>query len=90
MVECISTYRMRYCVELEDDSPEEWACDTVVMEEAKEFSQDWLGEQIVSHRALSNREAYAMFREDNSYLTDISDKRIMKIGITPIDHKSDE
>jgi hypothetical protein len=38
---------MRYAVELAEDSPEEWARDTVTMEQAVEFSQECLGEQIV-------------------------------------------
>ena len=80
MVDCISTYRMRYCVELDDNDPKEWAMDTVVMEEAKEFSQEFLGEMIASHRVLSNKEeAFAMFRED------VSDERLTEIGITLIE-----
>lgn len=86
MVDCISTYRMRYCVELDDNDPKEWAMDTVVMEEAKEFSQEFLGEMIASHRVLSNKEeAFAMFREDNEYLKDVSDERLTEIGITLIE-----
>jgi hypothetical protein len=86
MVDCISTYRMRYCVELNDDDPKEWAMDTVVMEEAKEFSQEHLGEMITSHRVLSDKEeAFEIFREDNEYLKDISEERFTEIGITLIE-----
>jgi len=86
MVDCISTYRMRYCVELNDNDPKEWALDTVVMEEAKEFSQEHLGEMITSHRVLSDKEeAIEMFREDNECLSDISEERLTEIGITLIE-----
>lgn len=82
MVDCISTYRMRYCVELNDDELDVWACDTVVMEEAKEFSQEHLGEMIISHRVVSEEEACKMFREEMPHLKDIDDERIRKIAIT--------
>lgn len=89
IVDCVTTFRNTYCVELNDDDPKEWACDTVTMEEAKEFSQEWLGEQIVSHRVLSSKEeAYKLFREDHEYLKDVSDERITKIGITLIEDYS--
>lgn len=67
MVECISQYRMRYMVEAPDDHPE-WALDTVTCEDAKEFSQLWLGETIVSHRVVSEEEALKICDEDNDYL----------------------
>lgn len=66
MVECVSTFRMRYVVEV-PKGKKEWAMDTVVMEEAEEFSQEHLGEQIVSHRVISDEEFLQMFDEDNDY-----------------------
>ena len=39
LVECVSTFRMRYMVEVPKDKSE-YALDTVTMNEAKEFSQD--------------------------------------------------
>lgn len=68
IVECISTYRMRYVVEV-PEGKKEWALDTVVCEEAEEFSQEHLGEQIVSHRVIDENEYLRMFNEDNSYLS---------------------
>ena len=69
MVETISQYRMRYVVEAPDDHPE-YALDTVTMEEAKEFSQHWLGETIVSHRVVTEEEALKICDEDSPYLKD--------------------
>ena len=90
MVDCISTYRMRYCVELNDDDLDVWACDTVVMDEAKEFSQEHLGEMIVSYRKVGEEEAYSMFREDVDYLKDIDEERIREIAITQLKDRDDD
>jgi hypothetical protein len=37
------------------------------MGEAKEFSQEHLGEQIVSHRVVTKKEALALCDVDNDY-----------------------
>ena len=68
LVDALVSYRMRYAVELAEDSPEEWARDTVTMEQAVEFSQECLGEQIVSHRVITEAEFLQQFDKDNSYL----------------------
>ena len=44
-----------------------WALDTVTMGEAKEFSQEHLGETIVSHRVVTKEDALAMCDKDNDY-----------------------
>lgn len=73
LVETVSTFRHRYVVEVPvgtDDygyDKKEWALDTVTMNEAKEFSQYHLGEQIVSHRVVTQKEALALCDEDNDY-----------------------
>ena len=66
MVECVSTFRERYMVQAPADHPE-YALDTVVMNEAKEFSQLHIGEHIVSHRVVTESEALRMCDEDNDY-----------------------
>jgi hypothetical protein len=68
LVDTLVSYRMRYAVELAEDSPESWALDTVTMEQAVEFSQECLGEQIVSHRVITEDEFLQQFDKDNSYL----------------------
>lgn len=73
LVECVSTFRQRYMVEVPvgiDDFGKDkalWALDTVTMNEAKEFSQEHLGETIVSHRVVSQKEALALCDTDNDY-----------------------
>jgi len=82
VVTAISTHRMRYCVpvsklqEMNTDiditnSPKtqiEWAQESVVAEEVKEFSQDWLGEQIVDTFILDEERVLQLFDRDNDYL----------------------
>ena len=66
MVDAVLTYRMRYCVQTPVTNPE-YALDSVAMEDAKEFSQLSIGEQIVSLRIVSEEEAIAMCDIDNDY-----------------------
>jgi hypothetical protein len=66
MVETIHTFRMRYMVEAPAEHPE-YALDTVTMDEAKEFSQEFIGDQIVSHRVVTEEEALKICDVDNSY-----------------------
>jgi hypothetical protein len=66
MVETIGQYRMRYMVEAPATNPE-YALDDVTCEDAKEFSQLWLGETIVSHRVVPEDEAVAICDTDNDY-----------------------
>jgi len=68
LVECVSSFRIRYMVEVPTGKAE-WALDTVTMNEAKEFSQESLGEQIVSHRVVTEADALALCRQDNDYVT---------------------
>lgn len=66
MVDTVSQFRMRYMVEVPADHPE-YALDTVACAEAKEFSQEWIGENIVSHHVLTEKEALAQCDIDNDY-----------------------
>lgn len=72
MVDVLAQYRMRYLVEVPDGETE-WALDVVTCEEAKEFSQKYLGETIISHRIVSEEEALRMCDQDNDYLKSWSD-----------------
>lgn len=66
LVEAVSMFRMRYMVEV-PVGKSEYALDTVVMQEAKEFSQKFLDENIVSHRVMSKEEALVLCDTDNDY-----------------------
>jgi hypothetical protein len=73
LVECVSMFRMRYLVEVPvgidsyGNDKKDWALDTVSMEEAKEFSQQHIGETIVSSRVISKEEALTLCDQDNDY-----------------------
>ena len=107
LVDTVSQFRMRYCVEVPDDvgeeiyfkdgtrsfptTPEAYASDTVVCEEAKEFTQHHLGETIVSTREVTLEEAIDQFRKDEPLFGDSwDDKVIIKNAITEIGHSEQE
>jgi hypothetical protein len=66
LVECVTSYRMRYMVEV-PVGKSDWALDTVALNEATEFSQEHIGEQIVSHRVISQHAALELCDKDNMY-----------------------
>jgi hypothetical protein len=81
LVECIHQYRMRYVVEVPFGHAD-WALDTVVMEEAKEFSQLSLGETIVSHRVVSRDQVLKLCDEDNDYCHSWTDEAKLEAFVT--------
>ena len=89
LVETVSMFRMRYVVEVPvgiDDYGNDktlWALDTVVMEDAKEFSQKHLDETIVSHRVVSMDEALALCDEDNDYTASWPTEKKIETFFTP-------
>lgn len=74
LVECVSTFRMRYLVEVPKGKAD-WALDTVTMNEAEEFSQTHLGEQIVSSRVVTVDEAIDMFDAEHPEFAHWADDR---------------
>jgi hypothetical protein len=73
LVEAVSMFRERYMVEVPvgvdryGKDKTLWALDTVTMGEAKEFSQEHLGETIVTHHVVTKEDALAMCDKDNDY-----------------------
>lgn len=76
LVETVLSYRMRYCVEVPKDRPE-FALDIVAAQEAKEFSQKYLGEHISSHRVIKKDKALKICRKDNDYVSSWDDQLVM-------------
>ena len=89
MVETVSMFRMRYVVEIPKDKPDDWALDTVSMEEATEFSQRHIAEDIISHRVITKEEFLEMFDQDNSYLQVWDEQKKISSFITKINSKGD-
>lgn len=81
LVECVSTFRMRYVVEVPVGT-DDWAADTVVMNEAKEFSQEHIGEQIVSQRDLTREELIKLCDIDNDYCKSWSEEQKINTFVT--------
>ena len=82
LVDAISTFRIRYLVEVPVGKAA-WALDTVVMNEANEFSQKHLDETIVSHRAVTKAEAIKLFDADNEYLAAWTTEAKLNNALTP-------
>jgi bifunctional DNA-binding transcriptional regulator/antitoxin component of YhaV-PrlF toxin-antitoxin module len=88
LVECISQFRHRYVVEVPTGIDQYgndktlWALDTVTMEEANEFSQEHLGETIVSHRVISRDEVLKLCDEDNQYCKAWNDEHKFNVFVT--------
>jgi len=84
LVECISQFRQRYMVEVPKGKAE-WAMDTVTLNQAEEFSQEHLGETIVSHRVVSKEEMLTLCDKDNDYAKAWNDEHKMKTFVTSWD-----
>jgi hypothetical protein len=91
LVETVSMFRERYMVEVPvgvdmyGKDKVEWALDTVVMEEAKEFSQQHLGQTIVSHRVVTKEEALALCDKENDYARKWNDELKVKTFFTTME-----
>jgi hypothetical protein len=89
LVEAISTFRQRYMVEVPTGTDDygkdksEWALDTVTMNEAQEFSQEHIGEQIISHRIVTKDEALTLCDKDNGYCSAWSEEHKVNTFFTP-------
>ena len=88
LVECITTFRERYMVEV-PKGKELWALDTVTMNEAKEFSQKHLGETIVSHRVISEEDAFELCDNENDYAKNWNKEMKMNAFFTKEGEKKD-
>jgi hypothetical protein len=74
---------MRYMVQV-PKGKSEWALDTVTMEEAKEFSQEHIGEQIISHRVVSKKYALELSDIDNDYTIAWNEETKLKTFFTSL------
>ncbi len=89
LVETISQFRQRYVVEV-PKGKSEYALDSVTTEDVKEFSQKHLGETIVSHRVISEKDAMDLFDKDNDYLQGWTDEQKMQTGFTSAGYSKEE
>jgi hypothetical protein len=93
MVDCLSQFRIRYCVEVEDDI--DHALDEIICNyeelEFQEFSQEHLRPSpiFISHREISKEEYLRMFDEDNGYLKSWTEEQKLKF-INTINYEKTE
>ena len=98
LVDAISQFRMRYVVEVPDShsdgeypcTAEQWAMDTVTMSEAKEFSQEWLGETIVSAHEITNEHIIKLCDVDNEYCKSWTTEEKMKVFVTEVGYINED
>lgn len=81
LVETVESFRMRYIVEVPKGKAA-WASDTVVMKEAKEFSQLYLGETIVSDRVVTKKEIEQLVDQDNDYIGSWPKQKKFEVFVT--------
>ena len=81
LVNTISSYRMRYLVEVPVGKTD-YALDTVTVENAKEFDQLWLGETITDHRVITEQEGLDLFRDSDDIFAQWNDDVIKKNHFT--------
>lgn len=93
VVTTVSTFRVRYVIPVEDlqalnpnfesfddNTALEWAMDTVTCEDAVDFSQQHLGEQIIDTDILTQEQILELFDKDNDYIKDWSaEKKLQHI-----------
>lgn len=75
LVETVSMFRIRYVV---DCKCSEDANDTVVMQEAEEFGQFHVDENIISCREVTDDEVANLFFEDHPYLQEWGPQKAME------------
>lgn len=86
VVTAVSSHRMRYVVPLDQlqamnpDAPvsPEWLADSVIMQEVEDFSQEWLGEQIIDTTVMSEEQMLTLFDKENDYLSSWSTEQKIK------------
>jgi bifunctional DNA-binding transcriptional regulator/antitoxin component of YhaV-PrlF toxin-antitoxin module len=86
LVETVSIFRIRYAVKV-PKGKQDWALDTVSMNEANELSQKHLSEQIVSHRVIRQEDFFDLVHEGNDYVSNWEDAKKEECFLTEVDEK---
>ena len=82
LVDTIHQFHVRYLIEV-SRGKSEYALDTVACDGGFEFSQKFIGENVVTHRVITKEEALVLCDEENSYCTTWSDEKKLNIFMTP-------
>lgn len=85
----VSTHRMRYAIPIDSMSEEgdmppstdlaiNYIQDSVTMEEVEEFSQHWMGEEIVDTFILDEERVLNLYKRDNPHVVEVqTDQQIL-------------
>jgi hypothetical protein len=84
VVDTVSMFRMRYVIEV-PKGKSEYALDTVVCEEAVEFSQEHIGENIVSYRTIEKDKIIELCDKDNHFCAGWSDEQKFNVYVTTLE-----
>lgn len=84
LVDAISSFRNSYVVRARSA---EHAMDTVALEEAEGFGQQWLGESISRAQEITEEQYINLFDEDNDYLRSWTEEK-KKEFIHEVDYES--
>lgn len=90
VVDAVSTFHMRYVVELDSSDPEHFAHDIVTMQKAKEFSQRHLDEVIVTSQEVDKEKALSMARKEHPHWALESDEKLMEVFVTAKEKKDSQ
>jgi len=69
LVDAVSTFRNSYVIRCNEQGD---ALDAVALNEANEFSQEWLGETTSRVREITEDDYLVLFDKDNEYLKEWS------------------
>jgi hypothetical protein len=74
LVDTVSSFRLRYVVEIPEDASEEIAHDFVLNGDPKELSQVHTKEEVVGSRVVTDKQYLKVFDSDNEYLSSWPDE----------------
>lgn len=74
LVDTVSSFRIRYVVEVPEDASEEIAHDFVLNGDPKELSQVHTKEEVVGSRVVTDKQYLKVFDSDNEYLSSWTDE----------------
>ena len=74
LVDTVSSFRIRYVVEIPEDASEEIAHDFVLNGDPKEFSEVHTKEEVVGSRVVTDKQYLKVFDSDNEYLSSWTDE----------------
>ena len=87
MVNAISMFNMKYCIEVPDEVEDKDLLDhvekQVSAENTKEFTQRHMGETVSNYSIVTQDEILEEFRSEEPYFAEWPDERIMQM-VTPI------